>query len=356
MMRAAGPYFATLDMILRMAILQLPMSLIRRFASFSTIDLQFRMTAAFLKLNTQVLNVRAARTLLLAATLVIAGMERAAAAQYGDFTYSTGAGNATITGYTGPGGDVAIPANINGYRVAYIGGYAFFGNTAITSINFSGSVISIQPSAFFFCANLVSINVDPANSQLNSVDGVLFDKSQHLLIQCPAGKSGGYTIPATVSTIQSDAFTYCDKLTQIIVPASVTSIGNQAFDYAMNIGAIYFLGNAPGVYASGFASSSATVFYLPGTIGWGSTFAGRPTMLWNPRIQIADSDFGMRTNGFSFNITGTSNLTVVIEASGSLAQPGWIAIGTNTLINGAASFTDPESKSFSSRYYRLRSP
>lgn len=281
---------------------------------------------------------------------------RASAAQYGDFTYSTGGINATITGYTGAGGDVAIPANINGYRVAYIGGYAFFGNSSITNIDMTGSVISIAPSAFFYCVNLVSFNVDPANSQLSSLDGVLFDKSQHTLVQCPAGKSGNYTIPGTVSTVQSDAFIYCDKLTQIIVPPSVTSIGNQAFDYATNINAFFFLGNTPSVYSSGFASNSATVFYLPGTSGWGPTFAGRPTTLWNPRIQLADANFGMQTNGFSFNITGNSNLVVVVEACTSLIQSAWTPLGTNTLVNGASSFHDSGSTSLSSRYYRLRSP
>ena len=34
-------------------------------------------------------------------------------------------------------------------------------------------------------------------------------------------------------------------------------------------------------YLFGFGSH-ATVYYLPGTTGWGTTFGGRPTVLWDP--------------------------------------------------------------------------
>jgi hypothetical protein len=48
----------------------------------------------------------------------------------------------------------------------------------------------------------------------------------------------------------------------------------------------------------------ATAYYLPGTTGWGATFGGLPTVLWNPRVQTSDASFGARTDHFGFNITG----------------------------------------------------
>ena len=39
------------------------------------------------------------------------------------------------------------------------------------------------------------------NPVYTSVDGVLFNKSQTTLIQCPAGKAGSYTIPNSVTSI-----------------------------------------------------------------------------------------------------------------------------------------------------------
>ena len=45
--------------------------------------------------------------------------------QAGDFTYQTSGGVVTITGYTGPGGDVVIPDTIEGLPVTNIGNWAF---------------------------------------------------------------------------------------------------------------------------------------------------------------------------------------------------------------------------------------
>jgi hypothetical protein len=99
-----------------------------------------------------------------------------------------------------------------------------------------------------------------------------------------------------------------------------------------------------------------TVYYLPGTTGWGRTFGGRPTVLWNPQIETSSGSFGVRTNRFGFNITRTSNLVVVVEACTNLANPTWSVVATNTLADGWAYFSDPQWTNYRSRFYRLRSP
>ena len=43
------------------------------------------------------------------------------------------------------------------------------------------------------------INVDDTNPEYGSLDGVLFNQSQTTLIQCPARKTGAYSIPSSVS-------------------------------------------------------------------------------------------------------------------------------------------------------------
>ena len=67
-----------------------------------------------------------------------------------------------------------------------------------------------------------------------------------------------------------------------------------------------------------------TVYYLPGTTGWDSTFAGRPTALWvlpYPLILNNGSSFGVQTNGFGFIISWATNISVVVEASPDLSNP-----------------------------------
>jgi hypothetical protein len=136
--------------------------------------------------------------------------------------------------------------------------------------------------------------------------GVLFDKTQTTLIQCPESKAGAYTIPNTVTSIRSnaffacerlssvtiadsvtaieeDAFNFCTNLTQVTIGNSVTNIGDSAFGICINLRGIYFTGNAPSLGGSNVFTGDdyATVYYLPGTTGWGTTFGDRPTALWS---------------------------------------------------------------------------
>jgi hypothetical protein len=109
-----------------------------------------------------------------------------------------------------------------------------------------------------------------------------------------------------------------------------------------------------------FDYSNPTVYYLPGTMGWGTTFDGCPTVLWNPQAQTSGASFGVQNNQFGFNITGSSNLVVVVEAC-TVTNPTWVTVGTNTLntfigTNGMSYFSDPQWTNYHVRCYRLRSP
>jgi lactocepin len=49
--------------------------------------------------------------------------------------------------------------------------------------------------------------VDPLNSAYRSVDGLLFNQTQTILVAYPSGKVGGYyTIPNSVTSIDDYAF------------------------------------------------------------------------------------------------------------------------------------------------------
>jgi hypothetical protein len=123
-----------------------------------------------------------------------------------------------------------------------------------------------------------------------------------------------------------------------------------------NLTGVYFKGNAPAVALDAFLGDKATVYHLPGTTGWGASYDGLPTVVWNPQAQLAGDSFGVRTNKFGFAITGSSNITVLVEASTDLAKPDWSALSTITLTGGSSYFSDPQWTNYPSRYYRLRSP
>jgi hypothetical protein len=73
------------------------------------------------------------------------------------FDYTANAGAITITGYSGPGGDVTIPPAINGLPVATVGPYAFASCSNLTSVMIPATVTSIGGSAFTDCASLTSV-------------------------------------------------------------------------------------------------------------------------------------------------------------------------------------------------------
>jgi len=125
--------------------------------------------------------------------------------------------------------------------------------------------------------------------------------------------------------------------------------------------AIYFKGNAPSAPDSSvfYGDTSATVYYLPGTTGWTSTFGGRPTAPWylpNPVILDFGPSFGVQANGFGFIISWATNRPVVVEACTNLASPTWSPVATKTLIGGSSYFSDPQWTNYPARFYRIRSP
>ena len=207
----------------------------------------------------------------------------------GDWTYSVSGSQATITGYSGAGGAVEIPAVVNEVSVVKvgdgwppifgsnnstvtsvtipdsvtsIGDYAFYDCVNLTSVTIGNSVTSIGEDAFSFCTSLTSITipdsvtsigyyafrvctsltniaVEDGNLNYSSVDGVLFNKLQTLLVTYPAGiLDDAYTIGNSVTSIGNYAFRSCSNLTSITIGNSVTSIGNYAFSYCTNLTSI----------------------------------------------------------------------------------------------------------------------
>ncbi|MSU36611.1 MAG: leucine-rich repeat domain-containing protein [Pedosphaera sp.] len=105
---------------------------------------------------------------------------------------------------------------------------------------------------------------------MGSTIGVLFNKSQTSLLQCPGGKVGNITIPNSVTSIGYAAFNFCTSLTSITIGNSVTSIGQEAFYGCTNLTSVYFLGNKPAIGTGVFDNANQViVYYLPGTTGWG---------------------------------------------------------------------------------------
>lgn len=311
------------------------------------------------------------------------------AQQYGDFTYTSDGAAITITGYTGPGGAVTIPATITALPVTAIADFAFQNKPSLTSITIPGSVTfignfvfrgctslasatigngvtSIGDYAFNSCTSLTSLTI--GNSVLSIGNYVFSGCTDLASVTIPGSLTsmGNYafsgcislasvTIGNSLTSIGHYAFSGCTRLTSVTIPSSVTFIGDMAFAYCASLAAVFFKGNPPVTYSTEFAYASNTVYYLPGTTGWGATFDGRPTSLWNPLMQTGGPSFGVGPAGFGFNITGTADIPIVIEAATSLAN-SWVPLESLNLTNGAFYFSDPNWTNYPARFYRIRSP
>jgi sorbitol-specific phosphotransferase system component IIA len=140
----------------------------------------------------------------------------------GDFTFTRNDENAaTLTAYTGSGGDVTIPgeATLNGrtYPVTAIGNEAFENCISLTSVVIPNSVTSIGSEAFFSCSGLTSVELPES---VTSIEAGVFRR-------CSALTS--VTLPHSVTSIGEASFAGCYSLTSVEIPNSVTSIGESAF-------------------------------------------------------------------------------------------------------------------------------
>ena len=112
---------------------------------------------------------------------------------------------------------------------------AFLGCSSLISVTLGSSVTSISDWAFLYSNNLTSIDVDNNNPVLSSEGGVLFNKTKTTLIRYPEGKTGAYTIPNSVTSIENNAFAGCNSLTSVTIGNSVSFIGNFAFYMCRNL-------------------------------------------------------------------------------------------------------------------------
>jgi hypothetical protein len=204
---------------------------------------------------------------------------------------------------------VNIPSSV---RV--IGNSTFSGCNSLRSVNIPASVESIGISAFADCSSLISFTTSPSNPYYSSDEGILLNRNQTIIIQCPGGKEGSYSIPTNIKSVGDSAFSGCARLISITVPTSVTSIGASAFSNCISLTSFYFNGNAPFLGTSALVTKTGTIiYYLKGTIGWSSTFGTLATVALGPPIITESLD------DIVSNVGEMANFSVVAVSSIPLA-------------------------------------
>ena len=177
-----------------------------------------------------------------------------------DFEVSISGDGCWITKYVGNSKRVIVPSSIQGKRVTVIGMRAFSGNHKIEEVVLPDTMVYLGPGAFgcnnlseinlpqslkkidrnvfgvsrikelnlpasleFIgpigkCSSMVKINVDPANPNYQSIDGVLYDKQVTTLICAPSQlKMQNLKVPESVRSIPEGSIK-SSKLKSIEIP------------------------------------------------------------------------------------------------------------------------------------------
>ncbi len=212
---------------------------------------------------------------------------------------------------------------------------AFYGCWNITgSVSIPASLTDLGEYCFFESNNITSFNVNGSNSVYYSNEGVLYSKNADTLFICPGGKTGTFTIPATVKLIGSYAFYKCSKLTgTIIIPSLVDYIGYYSFygcnlisSYEVNANNVYF-GSENGVLMSKnkdriitFPVSKSGNYRMPSTIK-----------------QIDPGAFA-----YCSNISGSLNIPATVNVIGDFAFYGCNQITGFEVESGNSKYSSKE--------------
>jgi hypothetical protein len=196
--------------------------------------------------------------------------------------------------------------------IQIIGSQAFLNCTGLSSVSIPSSITSIAIGAFMGCTGLTSVTIPPDALSIN-IGGAAF-----------SGCSGltSVTIPSSVTVMGNLAFEYCtglknvtfepglssipqwafygcSGLTTASISSSVTTIADQAFYNCTAFTGIYFQGNAPSLGGSGVftGDTNLTVYYVPNTTGWSSTYGGRPTKALSVALNSFHINNGLSPDG-----------------------------------------------------------
>ena len=190
----------------------------------------------------------------------------------GDFVFSQG----TITGYSGNGGTVEIPARVDGVPVAVIGEGAFQGNATITRLVIPDSVIQVSDMSFWGMPALESAKIG----------------------------------------------------------SGVTYVGDSAFGNSASLTRVRFVGNAPNVAADAFAGVAAgakvvraanlTGYGRSGSI-WKNLIVTPPGRIAAPTVTVSEATLSqdasritIRGTGFVAGVPSANTVTFDNGAVGSV--------------------------------------
>lgn len=180
-----------------------------------------------------------------------------------DFDYIINGDHVNIKKYTGTESVVVIPERIEEKRIGNIS-VGFLKDSGVTEVTFPSYFTDftgisgcdtleiihlssalekvIEPFRFSrnlpfrFCRNLMEIDVEEGGAY-KTEDGVLYTADGKAIVAYPCGRTGSFTVPEGVETVERLAFSN-SSLSEIILPDSLETINDYGFFGAAKLGTI----------------------------------------------------------------------------------------------------------------------
>lgn len=171
-----------------------------------------------------------------------------ALAESTDWNYD--ANYAILRGYDGAGGDVVVPAEIDGFTVDVIGINVFKGDT-ITSLTLPETVLELRSGAVASCENLASVTLPQSLVVINRMN----------FFSCNALSE--VTIPAGVRYIGDTSFRFCDALRKITFEGVCPAIDMDCFSVLPDDAVAYVPDDQLEAYTAAFENAGSTVSVQP---------------------------------------------------------------------------------------------
>ena len=157
---------------------------------------------------------------------------------------------AILRGYDGAGGDVIVPAEIDGFTVDVIGISVFKGDT-ITSLTLPETVLELRSNAVTSCEKLVSVTLPQSLVVINRMNFFSCDALSEV------------TIPAGVRYIGDTSFRFCDSLRKITFEGVCPAIDMDCFSLLPEDAVAYVPDDQLEAYTAAFENAGSTVSVQP---------------------------------------------------------------------------------------------
>lgn len=219
----------------------------------------------------------------------------------------------------------------------------------LEEITLPRNVSTVEQYAFFECNSLAMIHVAAENPYLCSDSkGVLYSKNMEILYLCPPRFSGSYVIPNGVKRIAAEAFRNCCNLTSVTIPDGMMIVEEMTFWNCPRLKWVSFPSDLKKIDFGAFNGCSSLIeINLPEGLEYigQSAFSGTESLV---SISLPKSLTFIGMSAFPSIYSNDTEHTVHITYSGTKDQLAQVAIegngGMEILQRSTVHYNTPGSK------------